>query len=61
METMVSMFADYHQPHDPIGVLRHDEAAFQTTWLKDWLHSAAQQVRFDVLPEKFYVDIPCDR
>ena len=51
METMVSMFADYHQPHDPIGVLRHDEAAFQTTWLKDWLHSAAHQVRFDVLPE----------
>ena len=56
VEAMAEMFVDYHQPHDPIGVLRRDEVAFQAEWLKSWVYSTAERVRFDLLPEKFYVD-----
>ena len=56
VDAMASMFVDFHQPHDPVGVLRSDETDFQARWLKAWVYEAAEQVRFDVLPEKFYVD-----
>jgi hypothetical protein len=53
---MADMFVDYHQRHDPLGVLRPAEAMFQAEWLKGWVHSTAEHVQFDLLPEKFYVD-----
>jgi len=56
IDAMADMFVDYHQRHDPLGVLRPDEVAFQAGCLKDWVHSTADRVQFDLLPEKFYVD-----
>jgi hypothetical protein len=56
VEAMANMFVDYHQPHDPLKVLRPDEVAFQAEWLKSWVHDEVKRVRFDLAPEKFYVD-----
>jgi hypothetical protein len=56
LDTMAKMFIDFHQPHDPLGVLRPSESAFQDEWLTNWVHQTAKEVRFDLLPEKFYVD-----
>jgi hypothetical protein len=53
---MATMFVDYHQQHDPLGVLRSNETEFQAAWLKNWVYDTARRVRFDLLPEKFYVD-----
>ena len=50
------MFVDYHQQHDPLGVLRSNETEFQAAWLRNWVYDNARRVRFDLLPEKFYVD-----
>ncbi|HEY5173114.1 MAG TPA: hypothetical protein VIK54_15425, partial [Acidimicrobiia bacterium] len=56
IETLASMFVNYHQVHDPLGVLQGPEADFQSDWLKSWVYSTAEHVRVDLLPEKFYVD-----
>jgi len=56
LEDMASVFVNYHQPHDPLGVLRSNERIFQAEWLKSWVYSAGERLRFDILPEKFYVD-----
>ncbi|MGH9026048.1 MAG: hypothetical protein ACRDWD_08025, partial [Acidimicrobiia bacterium] len=56
IDSLASMFVNYHQVHDPLGVLRDDEAQFQTAWLREWVYATAQHVRLDLLPEKFYVD-----
>ena len=53
---MATMFVDYHQQHDPLGVLLPDESSFQAEWLRSWVYDSSRRVRSDVLPEKFYVD-----
>ncbi len=56
LETLASMFVNYHQVHDPLGVLQPREAEYETEWLKAWVYDTAEHVRIDLLPEKFYVD-----
>jgi hypothetical protein len=56
LDEMATMFVNYHQRHDPLGVLRPAEVAFQVDWLKTWVYDNGTRVRMDLLPEKFYVD-----
>ena len=56
IDTLATMFVNYHQNRDPLQVVRRDENAFQTEWLKAWVYETAEHVRLDLLPEKFYVD-----
>jgi hypothetical protein len=56
VDEMAEMFLDYHQVHDPLGVLDPQENAFQAEWLTSWVHAAVDEIRFDLLPEKFFVD-----
>jgi hypothetical protein len=56
VDEMAASFVNYHQKHDPLGVLQPEETSFQATWLTEWVHEAARHVRLDLLPEKFYVD-----
>ena len=56
LDTLASMFVNYHQVHDPLGILRPSEAAYQVEWMKGWVYDAATRIRPDLLPEKFYVD-----
>lgn len=53
---MAELFENYQQRHDPLGVLRPAEAAHQKEYLHEWVHRSAEEVRLDLLPEKFYVD-----
>ena len=46
----------YGDGADRLGVLRPKDAAFQEDWRARWFETAADQVRFDLLPEKWYVD-----
>jgi hypothetical protein len=56
LDTLALMFVNYHQVHDPLGILRASEAEYQVEWLKRWVYDEATKVRADLLPEKFYVD-----
>jgi hypothetical protein len=56
LDELARKFVNYHQVHDPLGVLRDDEAQRQREWLQDWVYESARHVRLDLLPEKFYVD-----
>jgi hypothetical protein len=56
LDAMATMFVNYHQPLDPLGVLRNPEAKFQAEWLKTWVYDEVRRVRSDLAPEKFYVD-----
>jgi len=56
LDTLASMFVNYHQVHDPLGILRASESAYQVEWLKGWVYDEATRTRPDLLPEKFYVD-----
>jgi hypothetical protein len=56
VDEMATAFANYHQKHDPLGILQAGERSFQAAWLTNWVHETARSVRLDVLPEKFYVD-----
>jgi hypothetical protein len=56
VDTMAAMFVNYHQPLDPLGVLRSEEAEFQAEWLQSWVHDEVKRTRLDLAPEKFYVD-----
>lgn len=56
LDALAARFVNYHQVHDPLGILRRREAEYQTSWLKEWVHGSARGIRFDLLPEKFYVD-----
>lgn len=53
IDELVALYAD---GSDRLGVLRPTETAFQDGWRTSWLEEAARQVRFDLLPEKWYVD-----
>jgi len=55
-DEMADMFVDYHQKHDPLGVLAREVNDAQAEWLRTWVRTNAAVVRLDVLPEKFYVD-----
>jgi len=51
------VFARLHGAHvDPLGALRSGQRAFQDDWRAQWFDVAAEHVRFDLLPEKWYVD-----
>jgi hypothetical protein len=56
IDELAAKFVNYHQIHDPLGVLRAGEAEYQNAWLTSWVHANAEDVRLDLLPEKFYVD-----
>jgi hypothetical protein len=56
VDSMAKMFVNYHQPLDPLGVLRQSEAEFQTNWLKSWVYDEVKRIPVDLAPEKFYVD-----
>jgi hypothetical protein len=56
VDEMAEMFVDYHQVHDPLGLLAAAENDFQAEWLTEWVHAAVDEIRFDLLPEKFFVD-----
>ena len=56
LDQLAAMFVNYHQVHDPLGILRPSEAEYQVDWLKSWVYEQATRVRPDLLPEKFYVD-----
>jgi hypothetical protein len=56
IDELARKFVNYHQIHDPLGVLRDPEAAYQRAWLQRWVYETAEHVRVDLLPEKFYVD-----
>jgi hypothetical protein len=56
IDELARKFVNYHQIHDPLGVLREPEAEYQRAWLQRWVHETADTVRLDLLPEKFYVD-----
>src|SRR5207247_4830099 len=49
-------FETYAQRPDPLGVLAPAVKSYQTAWVRAWVHTNANDVRLDVLPEKFYVD-----
>jgi hypothetical protein len=53
VEQMVSTVAE---GADPLGVLRQDEQLLQHDWLCEWARGAAEQMRIDALPERWYVD-----
>jgi hypothetical protein len=56
IDELARKFVNYHQIHDPLGVLRDAEAEYQRAWLQRWVYETAEEVRVDLLPEKFYVD-----
>ena len=56
VDAMADMFVNYHQPLDPLGVLRKSEAEFQAEWLKAWVHDTVTRIPLPLAPEKFYVD-----
>lgn len=45
---------DYHQPFDPLGILRGGYATYQHEWVANWVGQNASHL--SVLPEKFYVE-----
>ena len=56
LEQMADLFVDFHQPHDPMGVLTEEQGRFQERWLREWVAEAATETRLDLLPERFYVE-----
>ena len=51
------VFARLHGARvDPLGAVRSGQRAFQDDWRAQWFDVAADHVRFDLLPEKWYVD-----
>ena len=56
--TYMSMFPLYHQAGRRAGVrlLTPSEEQFQSDWIHNWVRTTANEVRLDVLPDKFYVD-----
>jgi hypothetical protein len=58
IDTYMSMFPLYHQAGRRAGVrlLTPSEEQFQSAWIQSWVRTTANEVRLDVLPDKFYVD-----
>jgi hypothetical protein len=53
----IDQLADtYATGADPLRVVRHDVLASQRAWRTEWLEAAASSVRFDAVPERWYVD-----
>lgn len=55
-DTILSKFINYHQKTDPFNVLSSLFKNAQIGWLYSWLDENVKSVRFDVLPEKFFVE-----
>jgi hypothetical protein len=53
---LTEQFLTFQQKHDALKVLRPDEVDHQREWFRAWIDQTAEQVRFDLLPEKLYVD-----
>lgn len=45
---------DYHQPFDPLGILRGGYVSYQHEWVAEWVGQNPSHL--SVLPEKFYVE-----
>jgi hypothetical protein len=56
IDAMATMFVNYHQQLDPLGVLVGGVADFQAEWLQSWVYDEVKRIRLDLAPEKFYVD-----
>ena len=52
-EAQATWNSNYHQPFDPLKLLRPGHIAHQRAWLDDWI--ADNPSHLTVLPEKFYV------
>jgi hypothetical protein len=53
---MDTAFVEYHRARDVLGVVPPPEALRQDEWLAEWVDGNTAEIRFDLLPEKFYVD-----
>lgn len=53
---ILSRFINYHQQMDPLNILSNLYKNAQIGWLYKWLDENVKSVRFDVLPEKFFVE-----
>jgi len=49
-------FVKTHRAMDLLGIMAPERAKRHAAWLEDWVERNAEQVRIDLLPEKFYVD-----
>jgi hypothetical protein len=58
VDMYLSLFPLYHQAGRRAGVqlLRRGEETFQSQWIANWVRTTANDVRLDVLPDKFFVD-----
>jgi hypothetical protein len=54
--TVEATAAIYLKRMDPLGVLLPEHAEHQAAWVREWFESAAGEVRFDLLPDRWYVD-----
>ncbi|MGE6294241.1 hypothetical protein [Aeromonas media] len=55
-DAILSQFINYHQKMDPINILSELYKNAQIGWFYNWLEENSKAVRFDVLPEKFFVE-----
>jgi hypothetical protein len=57
LEDARRVFENYHQPFDPLGVLRPHAAEFQRRWFEEWIDRRLDEgVPLNDLPEVFYVE-----
>ncbi|EFF1407412.1 hypothetical protein QN007_003400 [Escherichia coli] len=55
-DAILSKFINYHQKMDPLNILSSLYKNAQIGWFYGWLEENIKSVRFDVLPEKFFVE-----
>lgn len=55
-DTIVARFINYHQKMDPFNILSELYKNAQIGWFYNWVEENSKSVRFDVLPEKFFVE-----
>lgn len=55
-DVILSKFINYHQQMDPLNILSDLYKNAQIGWFYKWLEENVKSVRFDVLPEKFFVE-----
>jgi hypothetical protein len=58
IDMYMSMFPLYHQAGRRAGVqlLAPSEEKLQSAWIQNWVRTSGNDVRVDVLPDKFYVE-----
>lgn len=54
-DDLLKYWVNYHQLHDPLGLLKPEYKEFQRSELSRWLQDN-KNIRSDILPEKFFVE-----